>query len=738
VKRIFLVVGLALAFLSASQPSQALDRPTTQRVMKSVVQLVAARERRSGMVVPQWSGSGTIISADGLILTNCHVAFPRAMGDDPEFDYDLLIVALTIRSDEAPQPTYLAEVMQYDPDLDLAVIRVSQMLDGSPVNREELSLPALALGDSDAIELGDRLYIFGYPGIGGDTITFTSGDVSGFSREQGVEGRAWIKTDATVAGGNSGGTAVNEQGELVGIPTQSGAGGDAQYVDCRHLADTNGDGVIDENDSCIPIGGFINALRPVNLARPLIEAARRGLVRPFSPSPAPQAKPATELPAVSRLIFAPAINQADQPVTVVDSFPSGITDLYLLFDYRGFRDGTAWQPVLVRNGQVLSDTWPSAPWSGGPQGTWWVGLSDAALPDGSYEFRIVYGGESLGSATVKVGGPPTEGPSFSNITFAAGEEEGYLLPAGGSELRAAFDYAHMTADTPWSYRLYREGKEEERGDGEPLPEGAGRGTLLLRRSPAFSAGGYRLELHLGDRLAATADFALAGDVKALFGPITFAEGVDRQGNPVRPGTAFKSGLSELYAFFDYDGMQDGWEWGWQWTVNGEALQPQKHTWEDGASGQNEWIRVYSDDVLPDGAYRLDLYVKGEMVQSGNCTVGGEAPSPVPTPEPPEGDVEIQGRITDAETKKGIPDALFLVLQPGITVDAFRWKEEQVYAMAESDRRGYFELPARLRREETYSWIITARGYKPILEDGITIAADVASPYELNITLQRAK
>ncbi len=758
-RRILFGVSLALILFLAldARPAPALERSVAQRVMKSVVQIIAAREKKSGVLVPQWGGSGTIISADGLILTNCHVALPKAMWDEPRFDYDLLVVALTVRSDEPPRPTYLAEVVQYDPDLDLAVIRVSQMLDGSAVDRAKLNLPALALGDSDTLDLGDRLSIFGYPGIGGETITFTSGDVSGFTREEGVEGRAWIKTDATIAGGNSGGTAVNEQGELVGIPTQSGAGGDAQYVDCRHLADTNGDGVIDENDSCIPIGGFINALRPVNLAKPLIEAARRGLVRPFSPSPAPKIKPATEPPAVSRLIFAPAINQADQPVTVADSLPSGIGELYFFFDYRGFRDGVAWQPVLVRNGQALSDTWPSAPWSGGPQGMWWVGLSDAAFPDGTYEIRIHYGGKTLGSATAKVGGPASTQPTFSNLTLATGEKVGAAgsppnadgsppgaegrppqMPAGGSELRAAFDYAHMTADTSWSYRLYREGKEEEHGDGQPPLEGSGKGTLLLRRSPAFGAGNYRLELYVAKRLSATADFTLVGGPRTLFGPLTFAEGVDRRGNPVQPGTAFQSGLSELYAFFDYDGMQDGWEWGWQWTINGEALRLQKRTWEDGESGQNELIRIYSDDVLPDGTYQLDLYVKGEKVQSGSCTVGGKAPKPTPTPEPPEGGVEIQGRITDAETKKGIPDALFLVLRPGITVDAFRWKEEQVFAMAETDRRGYFELPEPLQRGERYSWIITARGYKPILEDGVTIAADAPSPYELNVTLQRAK
>lgn len=65
----------------------------------------------------------------------------------------------------------------------------------------------------------------GYPGIGGEMTTFTKGVVSDFTCERGVEGRAFIKTDATIAGGNSGGLVANQQGESVGVPTQVGYDG---------------------------------------------------------------------------------------------------------------------------------------------------------------------------------------------------------------------------------------------------------------------------------------------------------------------------------------------------------------------------------------------------------------------------------------------------------------------------------------------------------------------------------
>ena len=238
---------------------------------EAVVQIWAAYYDEAGELQIGWTGSGTIISSDGLILTNAHVVLP-----DRYFPVDELIVAMTVDQDAEPVPSYFAEVLQADATLDLAVIRVTHDYDGNAVDSATLNLPSALLGDSDALNLGDRLTILGYPGIGGDTVTLTSGEVSGFTSQPEYGTRAFVKTSATIAGGNSGGMAVDANGQLVGVPTQLGYGGDDQYVDCRVLVDTNRDGLINDSDSCVPTGGFINALRPVALALPLIEAAQRG------------------------------------------------------------------------------------------------------------------------------------------------------------------------------------------------------------------------------------------------------------------------------------------------------------------------------------------------------------------------------------------------------------------------------------------------------------------------------
>ena len=749
VSLISLVLVLTVVRGSMHAPaSLALGRTEVQRVMKSVVQIMAVDRGRDGRPVTKWGGSGTIISEDGLILTNCHVAYPRAMVDDPVWDYDALVIGVTTRSDEPPRFAYLAEVLQYDPRLDLAVIRVSHALDGTPLDPDELDLPAVSVGDSDELEIGDKLSILGYPGIGGETVTPTTGNVSGFSRERGVTGRAWIKTDATIAGGNSGGMSVDEKGMLVGVPTRAGVTDAASAVDCRPVADTNNDGVIDSDDNCVPIGGFINALRPVALARPLIEAAERGFQVQPKPTTAPSTKKATVgKPSVSRLIFATQPNEHDQPVTVVDSFPSGSEEIYLFFDYENFQDGASWQPALIYEGDDEADVWPVATWDGGSAGTWWISVSNDPLEDGTYEFVLAYDGEELGSVSVEVGGKAVDRPTMSNVVFTDGDEEGYLLPAGIDEIKAIFEYDNMTSSTKWSYSWYYDGKEVAGDDGQSFTRSTGEASLTLTNRTGFESGTYRLELEISGQLAATSDLFIAGEKKGddpsgdrLFGPITFGSERDSKGKLLDPGTAFSDDITKLYGAFDYEGMEDGWEWGWRWSIDEEVVLDSTAEWDSGESGENYqiWINTRSGGALPAGEYRLELLLQEQLVQSGEVTVGKASAVPTPTTVPEGQLVEVYGKITDADTGKGLEGAIFLVLKPGISVSDFEVEADQVYSMGESDRTGHYELSPPLLRGETYSMMVGRKGYRVVAEDDITIAEDAEAELEVNIALQKAQ
>jgi S1-C subfamily serine protease len=260
------------------------DDPVLGEVIpyQSVVQIIAIVDL-DGERVQGWTGSGTIISDDGLILTNAHVVL-----SDRYYEVVDLVVSITLEQDRPPEPMFYADVLQADANLDLAVIKVRSDLNGGVPDFAGLGIPSVPLGNSDELQLGDPLIIIGYPGIGGETITLTRGEVSGFTAESPYGNRAFIKTSATIAGGNSGGLAATPQGEIIGVPTQVGSGDlEDLVVDCRPLADTNRDGVVDDRDNCVPTGGFINALRPIKLAMPMIQAAQAGQVAIEEESQAP-------------------------------------------------------------------------------------------------------------------------------------------------------------------------------------------------------------------------------------------------------------------------------------------------------------------------------------------------------------------------------------------------------------------------------------------------------------------
>jgi S1-C subfamily serine protease len=235
---------------------------------ESVVKLIA-KIKYSSLLRNVWVGSGTIITPDGLILTNAHLVDPG-----PRAKADVFVIAMTLDPAAPPVEMFFAEPVLVDSKLDLAILKITTDLKFKDVDWKKVKLPTVELGNSDTLHLGDTLTILGYPGIGGETITLTSGNVGGFTSQVGYGERAYLKTAANISGGTSGGLAMDATGKMVAIPTQLGSGEEQAVVDCRVIADTNGDGSINEHDMCIPVGGFINALRPINLALPLIETAK--------------------------------------------------------------------------------------------------------------------------------------------------------------------------------------------------------------------------------------------------------------------------------------------------------------------------------------------------------------------------------------------------------------------------------------------------------------------------------
>ena len=149
------------------------------------------QKRRQQVETPkrEASGSGVIISSDGYIVTNNHVVQ----------DADEILVKLNDKKE------YKGRIIGTDKTTDLALIKV-----------EAEDLPAIAIGDSDKLKLGEWVLAVGNPF--NLTSTVTAGIVSAKSRSLNAnEVESFIQTDAAINKGNSGGALVNAKGELVGI-----------------------------------------------------------------------------------------------------------------------------------------------------------------------------------------------------------------------------------------------------------------------------------------------------------------------------------------------------------------------------------------------------------------------------------------------------------------------------------------------------------------------------------------
>jgi hypothetical protein len=172
---------------------------------------------------PLGSGSGVVVHESGLVLTNAHVISGARGGG-------ALDLALGFTTDPAapPIPCYAGELVDYRPDLDLALLRLSGWIDGRPLAKDA-RFPACALQFDAPPALGERIVVLGYPMTGGASsmvpLSLTAGVMSGWALEP--AGRV-LKTDAAIHAGVSGGTCLDGGGRLIGLPTSSLA--DSNYA----------------------------------------------------------------------------------------------------------------------------------------------------------------------------------------------------------------------------------------------------------------------------------------------------------------------------------------------------------------------------------------------------------------------------------------------------------------------------------------------------------------------------
>lgn len=371
-----LLAGAALA------SAQGLPRDVRLNIVRAVVQVIPYDVDTGDLV--GWSGSGTIISPSGYVLTNYHV-----VGDlRVRRNYEWHVIGVTDPSftDQPPEFTFWARYVAGDPTHDLAVLKIVEWIDETPVE-PSFRFPYVLVGDSNQLIPGDSITIVGYPGISGSTITFTAGLMSGWLGEDFESGgKQWIKTDGKIAHGNSGGGAFDENGYLIGVPT---AGRTIQYEELD----------VEEQAYVRPISLAWALLGPhvPDVARAPLGDARAGPAtpaQPATPAPATAVTPPAQGPACDFCVVGPVafggtvtgtiagkgqdtINYHTYTVFVPEGTPSLTIELKADFDVdmavkygseiQSLADGGDWvfRDITEEHGAVYTVTAPTP-------GTWYV------------------------------------------------------------------------------------------------------------------------------------------------------------------------------------------------------------------------------------------------------------------------------------------------------------------------------------------------------------------------------
>jgi hypothetical protein len=209
-----------------------------------------------------------------------------------------------------------------------------------------------------------------------------------------------------------------------------------------------------------------------------------------------------------------------------------------------------------------------------------------------------------------------------------------------------------------------------------------------------------------------------------------------KGKLVYPGTSFDSGTEQVIGAFAFQGMRNGMKWGWVWQYNGKTVidSRNKATWEDGASGVTA-VSLSNDGGLPDGSFKVQLYVTNSVVQEGSFVIGSAQGNTTPTPPTPSTEgVVLKGRIVDADTSRGVPGGVVVVLKPGTTLDEWDNSKGDDLAAASgvADNDGYYLTSPGLDRDQTNTVIVAARNYeRRVFEDGLQITADDSALIELD-------
>jgi hypothetical protein len=323
--------GSLLLGTFAARPTDAgMSKDKRLAVMKAVALLVTLAQKDGKILGPASIGSGTVVTAKGHIFTANHViSFDHSLPDGITIAPEMYVF-MTPQNNADPVPvcTFNPSHMPHDAELDIAMVMCEHDLKGNAWSPGSVTWARVPLGDPAAMTQGDDLWIFGYPGAGQDprkksplpTMNVSQGKFAGVVNERDSETThhiSWVKTDAEISGGNSGGCSTDDEGNYLGSPNEV-------HTDVRDSH--NGDG---------GTLGHVGFIRPTNLFKPYHDMALQGWT-PGEPPADTSAQPSGDGVVVIGNV---ASSETGDPVArvVVVVFKEGVTSKQVR-DAKSFTD----------------------------------------------------------------------------------------------------------------------------------------------------------------------------------------------------------------------------------------------------------------------------------------------------------------------------------------------------------------------------------------------------------------
>ena len=193
---LLIAASTGILFNSLSSAQEKTPDQVYQEASKSIV-FISSKITAGD----KYFGSGFVVGPEGFVVTNHHVIFPNR--------YDRVNPADFMVRDVQGLTYSIDKFVYCDPDPDICILKIN-----------DTRLPALKLGDSSAVKVGQVVYTIGSPQ--GYDFSFSNGLISGLRN---YDGNKWLQFTAPISSGNSGGPLLNKEGQAIGVISWQAAKG---------------------------------------------------------------------------------------------------------------------------------------------------------------------------------------------------------------------------------------------------------------------------------------------------------------------------------------------------------------------------------------------------------------------------------------------------------------------------------------------------------------------------------